>query len=91
MQTIVIKNGARPSEVFDPEKLHQSILASCLSVRAPAGQAEDIAGRVTVAVMHWCQKRPEITSADIRRTATKHLRPLHEDAAYIYQNDKSMM
>lgn len=91
MHTTVIKNGTRPSEAFEPEKLHQSILASCLSVRAPAGQAEDIAGRVTVGVMHWCHDRPEVTSSDIRRTAAKHLRPLHEDAAYIYEHDKSMM
>ena len=85
----IIKRGKRPNEEFSPDKLHQSIVASCLSVRTPEGQAEDIARTVTLEVMRWCEIRPEITSSDIRRQAAKALRSLHTDAAYVYKRHKT--
>ena len=42
-QIDVIKQGKRPPEEFSPDKLHNSIIATCLSVRTPEGQAQDIA------------------------------------------------
>ena len=85
----IIKRGKRPNEEFSPDKLHRSIVAACLSVRAPEGHAEDIARAVTLDVMRWCETRPEITSSDIRRQAAKALRSLHTDAAYIYERHKT--
>ena len=87
----VVKRGGRPTEVFDPEKLHRSIVATCLSVNTPDGQAEDVAKSVTVDVMQWCQSRPEITSDDIRRRAHKTLVKLHTDAAYLYEHYKHIV
>ena len=40
----VVKRGKRPSEEFDPAKLHHSILATCLSIRT------DKAGNVHVPI-----------------------------------------
>ena len=87
----IIKLGSRPSEEFNPEKLHNSIIATCLGVRTPEGQAEDIARRVTIAVMKWCESRPEITSSDIRRQTLRHLRPFHQDAADLYEQIKAII
>ncbi|MDO4781000.1 MAG: ATP cone domain-containing protein [Candidatus Saccharibacteria bacterium] len=89
--TLVIKQGGRKHELFDPDKLHRSIVATCRSVRTPDGQADEIAARVTLVVMGWCQSRPQITSADIRRQASNALAHLHADAAYVYKHDKMMM
>lgn len=89
--TFVVKNHSRPTEAFDPEKLHRSILYACRSVHTPEGQAEDIAARVTVGILSWCQSKPEVTANDIRHQAAKLLAPLHSDAAYTYKNDKSMI
>lgn len=87
----IIKQGNRPSEEFSPEKLHSSIVATCLGVRTPEGQAEDIAKRVTVAVMKWCETHQEITSSDIRRQTLRHLRPFHQDAADLYEQIKAII
>lgn len=87
----IIKRGNRPNEEFSPEKLHQSIAAACLSVRTPVGQADEIAKAVTLKVMKWCEIRPEITSSDIRRQASKALQPLHTDAAYVYKQQKTIV
>lgn len=85
---IIKRGGARPSEQFIREKLHASIVAACLSVRTPAGQAESTAHSVCDAVIVWLQDRPEVTSHDIRTIATKHLKSYHPEAAYIYEQHR---
>lgn len=90
-QIDVIKQGKRPPEEFNPDKLHNSIIATCLSVRTPEGQAQDIAKTVTLGVMNWCETHPEITSADIRRQAQRIIKTLHPDAAYLYKNYKTII
>ncbi len=82
---IIKQNGARRSEQFSREKLHASIVAACLSVRTPIGQAEVIAQAVAESVIAWLENKPEVTSHDIRLTAAKHLQAHHPDAAYMYQ------
>jgi transcriptional regulator NrdR family protein len=85
----VIKHGGqRQSERFMREKLHSSIVATCLSVRVPTGQAETIANTVCEAVIGWLQQHPEVTSQDIRVIATKNLRIQHPEAAYLYEQNK---
>lgn len=90
-KVFVIKLGKNRTEEFSPDKLHASIAASCLAVNAPDGQAEDLARQITVSVMDWCQTRPEITSSDIRRQALQRLQPLHQDAADLYEQYKSII
>jgi transcriptional regulator NrdR family protein len=82
---IVKQDGRRPSEQFSKEKLHASIVAACLSVRTPIGQAEAIAHD---AVVSWLESKPEVTSQDLRRIAAGHLHTHHPDAAYIYQQHR---
>ncbi len=85
---IIKREGQRQSERFMREKLYVSIVATCLSVRAPKGQAEDVAHAVCDAVIDWLRQRPEVTSGDIRLIATKHLRIHHPDAAYLYEQNR---
>jgi len=80
----IIKNSGT-SERFDRNKLHKSIVAVCLSVRVPQGQAESIAHSVCDAVIVWLQDRPEVTSQDIRTVAGKYLKRFHPEAAYLYE------
>lgn len=82
---VVKQDGRRDNESFRREKLHASIVAACLSVRTPAGQAESIAEAVCNSVIGWTNDKPEITSHDIRRIASKHLHTHHPDAAYMYE------
>lgn len=88
---IVKSDGSRPSESFSRDKLHASIVAACLSVRTPVGQAEAIASAVTDAVVSWLESKPEVTSHDLRRIAASHLHTHHPDAAYIYQQHRITM
>lgn len=82
----VIKSGGkRPSERFDRNKLHKSIVAVCLSVRTPQGQAESIAHSVCDEVVAWLQNRPEVTSHDLRVITVKYLKRFHPEAAYLYE------
>lgn len=90
--TVIIKRrGERPTEVFDRDKLHKSVVAATLSARAPEGQAENIAYAVTNYVLEWLESRPEVTSHDIRLVATRHLRAHHPDAAYLYEQHRSIL
>lgn len=85
---IIKRQGERPSEDFDPRKLHASVLAACLSVRTPEGQADATANAVCDAVVEWLAEKPEVTSDDIRRKATEALASLHPDAAYLYKHHR---
>lgn len=85
---IVKRGGQRPSESFAREKLYNSVLAACLSVRTAPGQAESIARTVTDNVIEWLEERPEVTSHDLRRVAARHLKTHHPDAAYLYEQHR---
>lgn len=85
---IVKRAGRRPSEAFQRDKLHASIVASCLSVRSPEGVAESTAKSVCDAVIIWLDTKPEVTSADIRRVASATLERHHPEAAYLYKHHR---
>lgn len=82
----IVKRGRRANEPFDRSKLHRSIVAACLSVRTPRGQADDIASKACDGVIIWLTNRPEVTSADLRRKAADTLQVHHPEAAYIYRH-----
>lgn len=82
----IVKHGNRnQTERFVRERLHNSIVSACLSVRVPEGQAETIAHAVCDGVITWLRQRPEVTSQDIRTVATRHLKSHHPEAAYLYE------
>jgi len=82
----VIKRDSRTySESFMRSKLHASIVATCLSVHTPIGQAEVISQAVCNNVEKWLKERPEVTSQDLRTVTAKHLNTFHPDAAYMYE------
>lgn len=78
--TIIVKrhgHGHRAqSEYFEPEKMRQSIVATCISCGVPAGHADSISRRITEQVTEWLKDKPEVTSEDLRRTAS-HLSLIH--------------
>ena len=83
--------GQHHSEQFDTEKMHRSLVAACLSSGVPEGHAESIGRRITEDVIEWLQDKPEVTSDDLRRTATQYLRTHHPDAAYLYEHHRSTL
>jgi len=88
----VIKRGKkRTTEPFEENKLHASIVASCLSVHSPEAVARHAADRVCSVVIDWAANKPEITTDDIRRQAARALTPIHPEAAYIYQHHNVIM
>jgi transcriptional regulator NrdR family protein len=92
MKTEVIKRaGKRQTESFRKEKLHASIIAACLSVRSPEGEAETIAHEVCQKVIQWLEKKPEVTSEDLRRKASDALSVLHPEAAYLYKHHQIVL
>lgn len=82
---VVKQAGRRSSERFMRNKLHASIVAACLSVRTPLGQAESIASTVCDNIASWLADKPEVTSQDLRVITAKHLSTHHPDAAYMYE------
>lgn len=85
---IIKRGGSRQSERFSRDKLHKSILAACLSVRSPEGEAELTAKNVCDAVIKWLALKPEVTSHDLRRKATETLLIHHPEAAYLYKHHR---
>lgn len=88
---VVKRSGERPTERFDRDKLHASVLAACLSVRSPHGEAETAAVNVCDAVIIWCGTKREVTSADLRRKASQHLERIHPEAAYLYKHHRLVL
>lgn len=88
---IVKRGGKRPSEPFARPKLHASIVAACLSVRSHEGEAETTARNVCDAVVVWLQTKTEVTSGDLRRTASDILQQYHPEAAYLYKHHRSVI
>lgn len=85
MSTDIIKRGGQVSESFDRQKLHKSIVAVCLSVRTPRGQAETTAHSVCDEVVAWLHNKDEVTSQDIRVITAKRLKRFQPEAAYLYE------
>lgn len=85
---IIKRGGRRESEKFMREKLHASIVAACLSARAPEGHAEATARRVCDNVILWLELKPEVTSYDLRIVAARHLKSYHPEAAYLYEQHR---
>lgn len=91
MSSYVVKRNSHNSEVFDPVKLHRSILAACMTVRAFEGEAHATAEHVCKDVIDWLEQKTEVTSADIRRVAGRCLHIYHPDAAYMYEQHRVMI
>ena len=89
--TYVVKSGRHDSEPFDPLKLHGSIIAACLAVRAFEGEAHDAAEHVCRHVIGWLEDKTEVTSADIRRVSSEFLATYHPEAAYMYEQHKLIL
>lgn len=90
-QAHIIKRRTGEPERFDPLKLHSSIVAACLAVRALEGEAHTTAERVCRHVLDWLTTKSEVTSADIRRVAASHLSTYHPEAAYMYEHHPLMV
>lgn len=88
---IIKSGGQRPTETYARDKLHASVLAACLSVRSPEGEAEMIAKKVCDAVENWLSTKPEVTSADLRRKASETLEIHHPEAAFLYKHHRLVM
>lgn len=88
---IIKQQGRRPTESFEPHKLHASVRAACLCVETPEGYAEAAASSVCETVTKWLSSRPEVTSEDLRRKAADALAILQPDAAYIYKHHHSVI
>lgn len=88
MKVSIVKRSPGHDEPYDQRKLYASIYASCLSVRAPQGEAELTADRVCHDIEPWLANRQEVTSADIRRKASEHLAVYNPNAAYLYKHHR---
>ena len=84
MHTIIKRR--KTTEPYDEIKLMRGIYAACLAVHTPAGEAEITAKRVAKELKAWLQKKPEVTSHDIRIHAAISLQKYNPHAAYSYKH-----
>ncbi len=91
MTSAGIMKSSGKHEAFSETKLHDSIIAACLSVRAAEGSAATAADAVVGAVTAWLAEHPEVTSSDIRRVAAKTLKDHNPEAAYFYTHHKHIV
>ncbi len=88
LANIIKSRGMRPSEHYDRAKLHRSLKLTLLSERSHDGEADNTADKVCTGVERWLRERPEVTSHDLRRIASKHLTRYNPGAAYIYEHHR---
>lgn len=81
-----VKHTRSHSVKFSNHIFISSILDEARSLGIPGGQAEEIAKSTLKFVKCWIANRSEVTSADIRRIATRHLKKLNPELAYMYSN-----
>ncbi len=92
MNSYVVKSGGlHESEIFDPLKLHGSLMAACLAVRSLEGEAHMVAQKITEKVIDWLDSKTEVTSNDVRRIAANNLQTYQPEAAYIYETYKDIL
>lgn len=72
------------TEQYQREKLEQSIVGACLSVKEYAGSAELTAKHVCDHVEDWLEDKLEVTSRDLRTAAGRYLEPYNPSAALVY-------
>jgi transcriptional regulator NrdR family protein len=82
---VVKQNGHRNTEVFNRKKLHDSIVAACLCVYSPEGQAQTAAKNICDQVEAWVNQHPEVTTDDIRNITANFMEIHHPEAAYLYK------
>lgn len=87
----VVKRGGDRIEDFDPAKLANSIAAACRSVGLPDGVATDTAEHVLKNIAAWLGNKSEVTSADLRRIATRTLTTVSPEAGYLYKHHHTMV
>ena len=87
---VIERDGVR-SEPFAPQKLRNSIYHACLSVRDCEGSAATAADAVSTIVTSWLTNKPEITSTDLRRTASSTLTKFNPAAAYYYAQHRNIL
>ena len=85
MHRTIVKRH-KTTEPYDDIKLMRGIYAACLAVHTPAGEAEITAKRVAKELEAWLQKKPEVTSHDIRTHAAEYLHKYNPHAAYAYKH-----
>ena len=83
----VYKTHTHRKEAYSPRKLARSVMASCLSVRTPIGEAKLTAEQVVGHVGRGLATKEEVTSHDLRVHAAHYLETYNPDAAYILKND----
>lgn len=92
MSSYILKSGGlHQSELFDPLKLHGSLMAACLAVRSLEGEAHMTAQRIVEKVIDWLDNKTEVTSDDVRRVAASNLQTYQPEAAYIYETYKDIL
>ena len=82
----VVKRLKRGNQPFEADKLSKSIMAACLSVSLPQGEADQVADMVVHDVQKWLGGKQVITSADIRHVVYQKLSTYHPDVAYMYKH-----
>jgi len=88
---VIKRAGKRATEEFDKNKIFSSVQAACLSVRSPEGDADMIATIVSDLVDLWRSTRYAVTSHDLRRVASDHLKDLAPEAAYLYKHHQLVL
>lgn len=88
MNTYIVEPKNHHSELFDPIRLHQSIVQSCFAVKSFEGEAHLTAENVCKSVIQWLADKTEVTRTDLRRIASQALRTYHPEAAYLYENEQ---
>ncbi|MBI3494867.1 hypothetical protein HY004_02710 [Candidatus Saccharibacteria bacterium] len=92
MNSYVVKSGGlHESEIFDPLKLHGSLMAACLAVRSLEGEAHMTAQKITERVIDWLDNKTEVTTDDVRRIAANSLQTYQPEAAYMYETYKDIL
>lgn len=90
MATIICSRTATTSP-FSVERLRESVLSACYSVRLTEGMAEDSAVHICQVIERWLEAKTEVTSADIRRKTAEVLGRLCPEAGYLYQHQHTIL
>lgn len=85
---IVKRRGHK--EPYDERKVYATVYAACRNAHLPQHEAEEHAADVAQDVTQWVMNVPEATSHQISRHIIDALRPLHKDAAFLFETHRDL-
>lgn len=73
------------------ERIYQEIMREAKVLNMQAGAAENIAKKVTEAIIKWGKNRAAVTEVDLNQRLAKETKKFNADLAYLFESKNKII